>query len=214
MNAGIERGLTVTGMSKAYGGRTVLAGVSLTVAPGEVVALVGPNGTGKTTLLRCLLGSERPDAGEATYDARPVRDTDPTIRAAVCTVLDDAGFFPDVSVIEHLDVLARGHGTSDPDRYVDSAMEVLGLTGVAEQLPWTLSSGQRRRLSLASALVRPWSLLILDEPEQRLDVAGRQWLGEFLNAVAAQGRSVLMASHDPELLELAQARIVELASHD
>ena len=204
-------GLAVRGLRKAYGGRVVLDGLDLDAAPGEVVALVGPNGAGKTTLLRCVVGSDSPDRGRVVLDGVDLDERRPQVRRAVAAVLDDLDFFPDLTVAEHLDLLGRAHGSDDPEGATDAALTDLALAVVADQLPGTLSSGQRRRLALATTVVRPARLLVLDEPEQRLDVAGRAWLGEHLRTRAAAGTAVLLASHDEELLVRAGARRVDLA---
>ena len=205
-------GLAVRGLRKSYGGRAVLDGLDLDVAPGEVVALVGPNGAGKTTLLRCVVGADAPERGRVVLDGADLDERRPAVRRAVAAVLDDLDFFPDLTVAEHLDLLGRAHGTPEPERATDDALTELGLVEVADQLPGTLSSGQRRRLALATTVVRPARLLVLDEPEQRLDVAGRAWLGEHLRARAAAGTAVLLASHDEELLARAGARRVDLSA--
>lgn len=178
----------------------MLSGVDLTVRAGQAVAVVGPNGSGKTTLLRCVVGADVPDAGEVRLDGRVVREYDPLFRAAVASLLDDMDFFPDLSVSEHLELMARAHGSPNPAKEIAAALTELSLDGAADQLPITLSSGQRRRLALASCLVRPRRLLVLDEPEQRLDTGGRRWLVERLIQEKASGCAILMASHDDELV--------------
>ncbi len=184
--------------------------VSFHADPGEVVALLGSNGAGKTTLLRCIVGAEDLDEGTVTLDGEPMRDTDPGIRRRVAAVLDDMAYFTDVTVWEHLDLLARAHGNDTDEDIVDDALAALALTHVGDQVPDTLSSGQRRRLGLATTLVRPFDLLFLDEPEQRLDEAGRAWLATYLRGLADSGRTVVMASHDPELVRSTGARVVHL----
>lgn len=206
--------LAVTGLTKAFGGRTVLDGLDLEVAAGEVVALVGPNGVGKSTALRCVLGGETPDDGEVLLDGEPLDTRVPRIRREVCAVLGDFGVLPQLTVAEHLDILARGHGEKEPWARVDTALTDARIAHVADQLPNTLSSGQAQRFALATAMVRPWRLLIADEPEQRLDDAGREWLGDWLAAQASAGRAVLTACHDPEVVRRSGARVVALRSDD
>lgn len=126
-------------------------------------------------------------------------ETDATVRAAVAAALDDMDFFPDLSVAEHLELLSFAHGGDGGA--VPGILTELELDDARDQLPVTLSSGQRRRLALASCFVRPRRLLVLDEPEQRLDVGGRAWLVQRLLREKAQGTAVLMASHDPDLVE-------------
>lgn len=203
--------LEVRNVVKEFGGRTVLERVSFDVGAGEVVALVGPNGAGKTTMLRCVVGVEEADEGEVLLDGHPLDTRDADVRADVLALLDDTAWFADLTVAEHLELLARADSVVAPVAVATDALDVLGLARVADQVPGTLSSGQRQRLSLAVALVRPWRLLLVDEPEQRLDAAGREWLGRWLAVQAEEGRSVLMACHSEDLVAASSARVVELS---
>ncbi len=202
--------ILVRGLSKSFSGKAVLARVDLDVRAGETVALFGPNGVGKTTLLRCVVGAEVPDSGEVLLDGRPLDETDINVRKRVCAILDDLSFFSDVTIWEHLDLLARAHGNDREPELVDKALTALGLAEVADQVPDTLSSGQRRRLGLACTLVRPFDVLVLDEPEQRLDTAGRMWLSGHLSRLARNGCSILMATHSAELVAASSARRIHL----
>ncbi|HEX5336126.1 MAG TPA: heme ABC exporter ATP-binding protein CcmA [Propionicimonas sp.] len=202
--------LKVTNLMKAFGPVVIVSGFNLEVAAGEAVALTGRNGAGKSTVLRCLVGSERPDEGTVEVNGTPVSETNPQIRREVATVIDDLDFFPDLSVVEHLDLLARAHGIPDADDAVDEILHEVQLVPQSGQLPGTLSSGQRRRLALATAFIRPRKLLILDEPEQRLDTEGVEWLADRLVAERQRGLAIVMASHDPTLVERVATRIVRL----
>ena len=202
--------LAVRGISRTFGDRTILDGVNLHVAEGEAVGVVGPNGSGKSTLLRCIVGADEADAGEAELTGRPLDEREPGIRRDLAVVMDDLDFFPDLSVVEHLDLVARAHAQPDAEEIVNVVLDEVGLMDVSGQLPSTLSSGQRRRLALASAFVRPRLLLVLDEPEARLDVDGVRWLGEKLVAEKAAGRGILLVSHDPDLVEQVCDRVVRL----
>lgn len=201
--------LSVRGLTKRFGAHVVFEGLSFSVAAGQIAVLLGPNGAGKTTLLRCVVGADPADAGQVLFQGEVLDETDPQVRAALAAALDDMDFFPDLSVAEHLDLLAFSHGGGD-DSSVGEVIRELGLEGARDQLPVTLSSGQRRRLALASCFVRPRQLLVLDEPEQRLDVRGKDWLAHRLLQEKAAGTAVLMASHDPELVERVMDVSVEL----
>ncbi|MEU8154091.1 ABC transporter ATP-binding protein [Micromonospora sp. NPDC048986] len=200
--------LSVRGLSRNFGNLVVLDEVSFTLPAGRIAVVLGPNGSGKTTLLRCVVGADRPDAGEVLVQGRRADETDPQVRALVAAALDDIDFFPDLSVVEHLELVAYAHGgDAEP---VEEVLTELGLEPARDQLPVTLSSGQRRRLALASCFVRPRRVLILDEPEQRLDVRGRQWLADRLLRERAAGTAVLLASHDPELIDAVVDERIEI----
>lgn len=202
--------LKVTALKKSFGPVVIVDDFNLEVHAGEAVALTGRNGAGKSTILRCLVGADRPDSGTVEVNGLAVSETNPQIRRDVATVIDDLDFFPDLSVVEHLDLLARAHGIVDAENAVDEVLEEVQLVPQSGQLPATLSSGQRRRLALATAFVRPRTLLILDEPEQRLDTEGVEWLAARLQAERARGLAIVMASHEPALVDAVATRVIRL----
>ncbi|WP_432949031.1 ABC transporter ATP-binding protein [Kribbella sp. CA-253562] len=202
--------LAVTGLRHLYADRPVIEDLTFSLAAGRAVALVGPNGAGKTTVLRCIVGAHEPAAGTILLDGVPIDERAEVVRRDVAALLDDLDFFPDLTAAEHLDLLARAHGNPEPEDLVDTLLDDVGLLAAADQLPGSLSSGQRRRLALATTLVRPRKLLVLDEPEQRLDTAGVAWLAERLQEEKKAGTSVIFASHDPDLVEAVADDTVEL----
>jgi ABC-type multidrug transport system ATPase subunit len=193
--------LSARGLLVGYGGAPVCAPVTVDVPAGRAVAVVGANGAGKSTLLRTLAGLLPPVAGEVTFEGRPVDERQAAFRRAVAAVLDDDAFFAAVTGREHLLLTARGHGVADADDVVTTEVDAFGLAERIEAVPSTLSSGQRRRLALASAFVRPARLLVLDEPERRLDPGMRGRLARRLAAQRDGGTAVLFASHDPALVQ-------------
>jgi ABC-type multidrug transport system ATPase subunit len=202
--------LRVRDLTRRFGTVTVLDRVCFTVDGGEAVAVVGPNGAGKSTLLRCLVQADRADSGTVLLDGEPFDETDPRVRAAVACALDDADFFPDLPVREHLELIARAH-SCEVD--VDALVTEVGLEDAADQVAASLSSGQRQRLVLASVLARPRRLLVLDEPEQRLDARSRDWLADRLRAEKDAGVAIVLASHDRALIDAVADRLVEIPGH-
>jgi ABC-2 type transport system ATP-binding protein len=200
--------LEATDLSVGYGGEPVCAPVTLSVDIGSAVALVGPNGAGKSTVLQTLVGLLPPLAGTVHFAGRAVDERDGDFRRAVAGVLDDDAFFPSLTGEEHLLLTARGHGVVDAEQVVAAELAAFGLAERAGALPSALSSGQRRRLALAGALVRPAQLLVLDEPERRLDTAMRRTLAERLAAVVDAGGTVLFASHDPAFIGTLADRVL------
>ncbi len=209
MSAATPR-LAIEDLQHKYGDRPVIEGLTFTLNAGQAIALVGPNGAGKTTVLKCIVGAAEPAAGTILLDGRPIDERSEVVRRDVATLLDDLDFFPDLTAAEHLDLLARAHGNATPEDLVDTLLDDIGLLPAADQLPGSLSSGQRRRLALATTLVRPRKLLVLDEPEARLDVDGVRWLSERLIEEKKSGTSILFASHDPALVEAVADSVVTL----
>lgn len=183
-----------------YAGVSVCGEVTLGVAAREVLAVVGFNGAGKSTVVRTLAGRQEALAGEVRVHGLPAMPDAVTFRRQVAAVFDEDVFFPALTVREHLLLVARGHSLEFPDDAVGAEPEFFGLDGRADVVPDALSSGQRRRLLLAAAFIRPSSLLILDEPEQRLDPVMRAVLAQRIRDRADTGTAVVLVTHDSQLL--------------
>jgi heme ABC exporter ATP-binding subunit CcmA len=185
-----------------------LAGVDLDVAEGEVVLLSGGNGAGKTTLLRVLAGLVPLHSGEAEVLGHDLTQDRRAHRRDLSLVGHDTGCYDDLTVRENLRFSARAAGADDAA--VDGVLEQLGLARLADILHGKLSAGQRRRLSLAVGLARAPRLLLLDEPHAGLDADGRQVLDAMLRQAAADGRTVVLTSHELERARALAGREVAL----
>ncbi|GAB3900282.1 heme ABC exporter ATP-binding protein CcmA [Microbispora bryophytorum] len=199
--------ITARGVGLDLGGVPVLRGVDLTAAPGEIVAVMGENGVGKSTLLRCLAGLHPSPRGEIDVLGGPPADL-PDFWRHVVQAGDEPAWYPGLSVREHLELMEAVH--QDARLTVGEALETFELTARADLAPLSLSTGQRQRLSLAMALLRPSRLLLLDEPERGLDAGFRQRLAEILRGYAADGGTVVMATHDARLAQDTGARVITL----
>ena len=206
--------LAMAGLSKFYDGRAVIENLELTVSAGTALALMGPNGCGKSTVLRCLSGHEQSHYTSLAVLGRPAKVHSAAYRRQVFPVFDDFSFFPDLTVREHLEFLAGLFGLPDRAESARSALEIFGMEEVAKQFPKTLSSGQIRRVAFAAASIRPWHVLLLDEPEQRLDQDGRQRLIDFLGRQLRAGRGLVFATHDLGLAQQLDASILSLAPRE
>lgn len=185
----------VSGLCVSYGSTPVLVDVALTVPAGTGLCVTGENGIGKSTLLRCVSSLQRPDAGTIRVFGGAPGST-PEFWRAVVTTVEPPTWYPGLTAREHADLVCRAHGQDPGEAGVDEALDRFGLAGHADAIPPSLSSGQKQRLTLALALLRPSSLLILDEPEQRLDPEGRAAVAGLLADYVKGGGSILMASHD------------------
>jgi ABC-2 type transport system ATP-binding protein len=184
--------LTVQGLSKSFGPVNAVQDLSFTVRPGTVTGFLGPNGSGKTTTLRMLLGLVTPTSGTATINGLPFHRL-PNPATVVGAVLDAQSFHPGRTARHHLRCYAAAMNV--PDAQVDRALELVGLLAAGKRKAGTFSLGMRQRLALATALLGDPQVLVLDEPANGLDPEGIAWLRNFLKAFAASGRTVLMSSH-------------------
>jgi ABC-2 type transport system ATP-binding protein len=183
--------IEVRGLRVARGGRPVLHGLDLTVADSSVTGLLGPSGCGKTTLLRCVVGVQRIEAGDVRVLGHPAGS--PLLRDKVGYVTQAPSVYADLSVTENLRYFAQVLGTArtDPAR----VLEQVSLGEHEHDLVGRLSGGQRARVSLAAALLGTPELLVLDEPTVGLDPVLRQDLWQLFHRLAAQGTALLISSH-------------------
>jgi ABC-2 type transport system ATP-binding protein len=202
MTAGSSpRGLPVEfkGLSKHFGSVLAVDNLSFTVEPGRVTGFLGPNGSGKTTTLRMLLGLVHPSAGTATIAGRNYQDLE-NPSSTVGAVLEATSFHPARRARTHLRMAARAGGHDDTR--ADEVLDLVGLKGDAKRKVGGFSMGMRQRLELATALLGDPDVLILDEPSNGLDPQGIVWLRDFMRYLAGEGRTVLVSSH--LLAEMAQ----------
>ena len=184
--------IEVHGLSKQFGAVQAVDDLSFEVMPGRVTGFLGPNGSGKTTTLRVLLGLVSATAGTATFGGRRYVDLDHPVRH-VGAVLEATSFHPTRRAEYHLKSGAIGAGI--PISRVDETLALVGLSDVARRRVGKFSLGMRQRLQLATALLGDPEILILDEPSNGLDPQGIQWLRTFIRHQASLGHSVLVSSH-------------------
>lgn len=206
--------LKATHLVAGYGSQDICGPLDLVVEPGQAIGIVGFNAAGKSTLLRTLVGQQEPVSGESVLLGSFTDDSSFIYRKAVSAVFDEDAFFPSLSVEEHLQLIAGGHNVHEPQQAVDKELAFFQLGEARTELPQRLSSGQRRRLLLAAALLRPCQLLVLDEPEQRLDPTMRVALAVRLRERVTAGVALLIVTHDPEFLATVADSVLIVANGD
>jgi ABC-2 type transport system ATP-binding protein len=195
--------VSLRGAVKRFGTVTAVAGIDVTIAPGEVVAFLGPNGAGKTSTLDMLLGLSRPTAGDVAVFGR--NPTDAVMRGMVAAVMQTGGLLKDLTVVETLRLTASLFRSPRP---VAEVMQRAGITGIAERRVGKCSGGEQQRLRFALALLPDPDLLILDEPTTGMDVEGRRAFWAAIREDARRGRTVLFATHYLEEADAYADRIV------
>ncbi len=179
----------------ARGRVEAVAGLSLRVERGEIYGLIGPNGAGKTTTLRLLATLLRPDGGSVIIDGVDARAEPVRARSRLAYVPAEAGLPERLTAMETISMFARIQGMDDPDARALALLERLGAASYAHSACSSLSTGMKRRIVLARALVHDPPVLLLDEPTDGLDVAGRREVLGLLRGFAKEGRSVIVSSH-------------------
>lgn len=189
--------LQAVGLSRNFGDIPAVDNLDLTVAAGEIHALVGLNGAGKTTLMRLLLGMMRPDSGRAFVDGVDPLEADRTVWSKVGHTIEAPFAYPELTVVQNLTAAARLHGIASTEASAAATATIgrFNLDDYRDRRTRTLSLGNRQRLGLASALINNPSIVVLDEPSNALDPAGVVFMRDLLTEMAAAGSAVLVSSH-------------------
>jgi len=187
--------IDVQGLNKSFGAKHVVRDFSLQVRRGEIYGFLGPNGSGKTTSIRMLCGLLRPDSGRGTCLGHDVLRETAAIKREVGYMTQRFSMWEDLSIRENLEFIARMYGMRERKNAVSSILREIGLEGRQDQLAGTLSGGWKQRLALAACMLHRPRLLLLDEPTAGVDPQARRDFWEQIHALAAQGISVLVATH-------------------
>ncbi|PKB79345.1 MAG: heme ABC exporter, ATP-binding protein CcmA [SAR202 cluster bacterium Io17-Chloro-G9] len=193
--------VSVIGLEKSFGEWPVLWDLDLTLDWGELLVLFGPNGSGKTTLLKILSTQVRPDSGSVSIAGFDLRRQANQVRRRVGVVGHDTFLHDDLTCLENLVFYGRLFGLKQPQSKALDSLKQVGLENREGHRVRTLSNGMQRRVSIARALLHdPW-VLLLDEPEVGLDGPSVAMLGELINRWTESGRSVVMTTHNADLVD-------------
>ena len=184
--------IEVSGLSKTYGQTTAVDQLSFTVRPGAVTGFLGPNGAGKSTTMRMILGLDNPTSGQALVNGQRYASLVRPL-TKVGALLDANWVHPNRSARAHLRWLAASNGL--PRKRVDEVLDTVGLSSVAGKAVGKFSLGMKQRLGLAGAILGDPEVLLFDEPVNGLDPEGILWIRQFMQSLAAAGRTVLVSSH-------------------
>ncbi len=187
--------IEVNGLVKRFGTKTVVDHVTMTVAQGEIVGFLGPNGSGKTTTIRIMCGLLTPDEGEGSVLGYNLRTESLKIKNNVGYMTQKFSFYEDLTIAENLEFVARLYRLKPVDDYVAKTLEDLGLTSRKNQLAGTLSGGWKQRLALAACIMHEPKLLLLDEPTAGVDPKARREFWDEIHKLARGGLTVLVSTH-------------------
>jgi ABC-2 type transport system ATP-binding protein len=187
--------IDVQGLVKRFGDKTVVDHVTMSVAEGEIVGFLGPNGSGKTTTIRIMCGLLTPDEGEGTVLGFNIRTDSLSIKREVGYMTQKFSFYEDLTIGENLEFVARLYQLKPVEEYVARTLEELGLTSRRNQLAGTLSGGWKQRLALAACIMHKPKLLLLDEPTAGVDPKARREFWDEIHRLASGGLTVLVSTH-------------------
>ena len=188
--------IVVHKLVKRFGMKTVLRGLDFEVQPGEFVAVLGPNGAGKTTFLRILASLSRPTLGAVSVDGYRLPDQAAAMRARLGVVSHLPLLYGDLTAEENLRFFGRMYGISNIESRITEVLEIVGLASRRRDLVRTFSRGMQQRLAIGRAVFHNPDVMLFDEPYTGLDQDASAMLDDVLRSVAAQGRTVVMTSHD------------------
>jgi ABC-2 type transport system ATP-binding protein len=191
--------LWAAGLTKEYGDLPALSPLDLVIRPSEAVVLIGHNGSGKTTFLRMASGLLEPSGGIIELDGQPAGSL--AARAVLSYISDNPTFYEDLSVWEHLEYVARLNGRDDWEQDAADLLGHLGIYERADDLPVTFSRGLRQKTAIALGLIRPFELLLIDEPFVGLDASGKAALLELLDDVRERDKALVVATHELEFVQ-------------
>ncbi|HEX5248910.1 MAG TPA: ABC transporter ATP-binding protein [Gaiellales bacterium] len=192
----MDAAISVAGLTKRYGGRTVVDGVTFEVRRGESFGILGPNGAGKTTTLEMIEGLRQPDDGEITLLGEPVWPDPRRIQARIGVQLQSTSLFDMLTARELLELFAKFYLRPDAAERTRIALELVGLEAKADDYAKRLSGGQQQRLAIALALVHDPDIVFLDEPTTGLDPQARRNLWDVIRSINAdQGKTVVLTTH-------------------
>ena len=198
---GAEPVLSAHGLGRSYDGYIALGSFTVDVQAGEFVALIGPNGAGKTTFLNLAAGLLDPTSGGVEVAGETPGSL--AARQALSFLPDTPVFYEDLSVVEHLEYVAALHGVAGATPRIEELIDRLGLDGWEDALGAELSKGMRQKVSIALALVRPFEVLLADEPLDGLDPPSRDTLFKMLAETQAAGAAILVSTHRPDVIAAA-----------
>lgn len=187
--------IDVRNLVKRFGDKTVVDHVSMTVAEGEIVGFLGPNGSGKTTTIRIMCGLLTPDEGEGQVLGYDLRTESLKIKREVGYMTQKFSFYEDLTIGENLEFVARLYQLRPVEEHVARTLEELGLTSRRNQLAGTLSGGWKQRLALAACIMHKPKLLLLDEPTAGVDPKARREFWDEIHHLARGGLTVLVSTH-------------------
>jgi phospholipid/cholesterol/gamma-HCH transport system ATP-binding protein len=195
--------LRVCGLRKSFNGQEVLKGVDFEVKPGEIFVIMGPSGSGKSVLLKHLIGLETPDAGEILVNGEPIQSPEVAAKYRMALVFQSGGLLNSLTVGENVGLYLSEHRLKPPEeiaRIVAEKLEDVGLKDVADKMPSELSGGMKKRVAIARALVIEPQLILYDEPTSELDPLSAIVIGEEILQLKERIHvTTLVVSHDRDL---------------